>query len=420
MIVSLVGGIILAVSALLFVWNLATLHRRGAARAGRRPCLMPRRSIRRRALPVVAQRLRPVEPARRAADAARLRLSDRPILHRPAAAGGRAQAALRWPTHPPNPTQESPPAHRPSRTRVDRPLAALGDRRSSSRRAVDRRADRLGHHSRRPARKCRSDMESAMRRAAGLEPGSPAVAQPLSRATVAARQPGQLGSGDHAASSRPAIPSAARSSPPRSAPPATATRACRRPQHSRASPGRARYAIYKQLHDYRTGARAHPQMTGVAKALRSRDLASVAAYFAAASKEYAALGVRDLSARSRSRSWPAKATAAAASRPASAATSTASGGPIETPVITGQSQRIYARATQAYADGARKNDVYGRMREIARKLTPAGTRGAGALLRGDDLACAAATRSLAPRRPPRNNDYVTVTETSGPGRSSPR
>ncbi len=62
---------------------------------------------------------------------------------------------------------------------------------------------------------------------------------------------------------------------------------------SRASPGRRPYAIYKQLHDYRTGARAHPQMTGVAKALQPRDLASVAAYFADASKEYAALGLRD-------------------------------------------------------------------------------------------------------------------------------
>ena len=46
------------------------------------------------------------------------------------------------------------------------------------------------------------------------------------------------------------------------------------------------------------------------------------------------------------------------------------GGPIETPVIIGQSREYMVAQLNAYADGARKNDVYGRMRDIARKLTP--------------------------------------------------
>ena len=58
--------------------------------------------------------------------------------------------------------------------------------------------------------------------------------------------------------------------------------------------GQTPEAIYKQLHDYRSGARAHESMTGVAKALPVADLAAVAAYFAAASKEYTAIGARDL------------------------------------------------------------------------------------------------------------------------------
>ena len=46
------------------------------------------------------------------------------------------------------------------------------------------------------------------------------------------------------------------------------------------------------------------------------------------------------------------------------------GGPIETPVIIGQNQEYLVQQLNAYASGARKNDVYGRMRDIARKLTP--------------------------------------------------
>ena len=45
--------------------------------------------------------------------------------------------------------------------------------------------------------------------------------------------------------------------------------------------GQSGAAIYKQLNDYRTGSRAHPQMTDVAKALDEPDLADVAAYYAA-------------------------------------------------------------------------------------------------------------------------------------------
>jgi cytochrome c553 len=45
------------------------------------------------------------------------------------------------------------------------------------------------------------------------------------------------------------------------------------------------------------------------------------------------------------------------------------GGPIETPVIIGQSREYMLAQLNAYASGDRKNDVYGRMRNISRKLT---------------------------------------------------
>src|SRR5215218_3481942 len=125
-------------------------------------------------------------------------------------------------------------------------------------------------------------MQHAMRRAAGLEPGSPAVPQPLGRsislpvsqvswdpqimrilAAGNTQRGAQLAAQTCAAChgdkglSHTAIPALAGQSPD---------------------------AIFKQLHDYRTGARVHPQMTPVAKRLSPNDLAAVAAYFSAASK----------------------------------------------------------------------------------------------------------------------------------------
>src|SRR5262245_35753780 len=44
--------------------------------------------------------------------------------------------------------------------------------------------------------------------------------------------------------------------------------------------GQSGTAIYKQLYDYRTGSRVHPLMTGIAKALDESAIADVAAYYA--------------------------------------------------------------------------------------------------------------------------------------------
>src|SRR6185295_16166632 len=44
--------------------------------------------------------------------------------------------------------------------------------------------------------------------------------------------------------------------------------------------GQSGAAIYKQLHDYRTGSRVNPQMADIAKALDESVIADVAAYYA--------------------------------------------------------------------------------------------------------------------------------------------
>jgi cytochrome c553 len=133
--------------------------------------------------------------------------------------------------------------------------------------------------------------------------------------------------------------------------------------------GQSAAAIYKQLSDYRSGARAHPQMTGVARQLTEDQLAQVAAYFAG-DNAFGSLGRRYEA--------PDEATAELvnrgdASRHIPACNSchgAGSGGPIETPTLTGQQQEYIVRQLQLYQTGARRNDVYRRMREISSRLTP--------------------------------------------------
>ena len=134
--------------------------------------------------------------------------------------------------------------------------------------------------------------------------------------------------------------------------------------------GQSPYAIYKQLADYRSGARSHPQMTPVAKQLSENDLAATAAYFSAASKEYAAIGARDLVSEIEIERLAKEGDSRRRIPACLSCHINGVGGPIETPVIIGQNEEYLLAQMNAYADGTRKNDVYGRMRDISRKLTP--------------------------------------------------
>jgi cytochrome c553 len=212
-------------------------------------------------------------------------------------------------------------------------------------------------------------MDSAMRRAAGLEAGSPAQPQPAaasgalpvsqvswdpaimqhlaaSDTEAGEKLAGEVCAachGDKGLSQTAAIPSLA---------------------------GQTSYAIYKQLHDYRTGARAHPQMTGVAKALAVTDLASIAAFYAAAGEQYAAIGRRDLSGEPEIIKLVWEGDTKRRIPACMSCHTNGVGGPIETPALLGQNREYMVAQLNAYADKSRKNDVYGRMRDIARRLTP--------------------------------------------------
>jgi cytochrome c553 len=220
----------------------------------------------------------------------------------------------------------------------------------------------------------------AMERAAGIQPGSPAVRQPLSSATSI---PVSTVSWDPQVM---AILSAGRTQ--RGAQIAATTCAvCHGDKGLSQSnfpslAGQSPYAIYKQLHDFRSGARVHPQMTPFAKALAPADLANVSAYYAAASKEYAAIGSRALLGEPDIEKLANEGDSRRRIPACLSCHVNGSGGPIETPVITGQTSDYIVKQLNDYASGARKNDVYGRMRDIAGKLTPAERQALGRYFQG--------------------------------------
>jgi cytochrome c553 len=131
--------------------------------------------------------------------------------------------------------------------------------------------------------------------------------------------------------------------------------------------GQTAAAIYKQLHDYRSGARAHPLMTPVAQQLKVPDLADVAVYFGADAQ--GGLGRRDQTGDA---DIVRLATEGDSARRIPACVSchvNGAGGPIEAPVLTGQDRAYLARQLLAYKTGQRQNDVYRRMRAIAGQLS---------------------------------------------------
>jgi cytochrome c553 len=144
--------------------------------------------------------------------------------------------------------------------------------------------------------------------------------------------------------------------------------------------GQSGAAIYKQLNDYRTGSRTNQLMTDIAKALDEATLADVAAYYAAQPKrdpdpttlaESPLAIVRLVELGDPSRNIPP---CAACHRPGS-------GGPIEAPILSEQGRDYLVLQLKMYASGDRRNDVYGRMRTIASRLTLAEIDGLAAYYR---------------------------------------
>jgi len=120
--------------------------------------------------------------------------------------------------------------------------------------------------------------------------------------------------------------------------------------------------VYKQLDDYRTGKRENPLMQGMAATLSDQKIADLAAHFAALPAGQSGAGA------------PEPALAQVGSPLRSIAPCTACHGPLGrkegAPPLHGQKRAYLKAQLDAFAAGARHNDINQQMREVARALSP--------------------------------------------------
>jgi cytochrome c553 len=209
------------------------------------------------------------------------------------------------------------------------------------------------------------DPFTAICRALGILPGSPAVSQPTTAATA---QPAT-----QVAWSTDLIRRLGQRSPA-GAEVAQACVACHGERGISPDPqnphlaGQSAIAIYKQLHDYQSGSRTHDVMTGIAQGLDEQQILDVAAHYGASPRleldPTTAEVVDEEIIRLVERGDPARGLPACNSCHGATA-----GGPLETPTLSHQNRQYLARQLRAYRAGERRNDIYTRMRSVASRLT---------------------------------------------------
>src|SRR3954454_12961550 len=134
--------------------------------------------------------------------------------------------------------------------------------------------------------------------------------------------------------------------------------------------GQSRFAIYKQLHDYKSGARVSDIMSPLVTDLSDKQIADLAAFYGKlvrgaidperAFPPYVGIEIENL---------VRKGDVARGLPPCISCHGIAAGGPIETPTITGQYAQYLEAQLLAFGNGQRHNDIYHRMRSIASRLT---------------------------------------------------
>jgi cytochrome c553 len=209
------------------------------------------------------------------------------------------------------------------------------------------------------------DPFTAICRAVGITPGSPAMRQPSGEAAAQPTTQVAWSTALLRTLSQPA---------PAGAEVAQICTGCHGERGIAADPanpnlaGQSAVAIYKQLHDYKSGSRVHPVMTGIAQGLEDRQVDEAAAYFATANRlaldPTTAEVVDEDIVRLVERGDPARSLPACNSCHGATA-----GGPIETPTLSHQNRDYLANQLRAFRDGTRRNDIYTRRRSVASKLT---------------------------------------------------
>jgi cytochrome c553 len=151
--------------------------------------------------------------------------------------------------------------------------------------------------------------------------------------------------------------------------------ACHFPDGSSAAPniprmaGQSYFAIYKQLHDFRSGARANEIMSAQVNGLDDKSIADVAVYFGRLERGSPDL-LNPISVPFEIENLVVNGDIARGIPPCIACHGAGAGGPIEVPAITSQHQDYLKAQLQAFAKGERHNDIYHRMRSVASQLTP--------------------------------------------------
>src|ERR1700674_3785283 len=209
------------------------------------------------------------------------------------------------------------------------------------------------------------DPFTAICRAIGIAPGSPAVRQPTSDAKA---QPPTNVAWSTGLRSKLAHPAGAGAAVAAGCAGCHGERGIAPNRQYPDLAGQSAVAIYKQLHDFKSGSRINPIMSAMVQPLSEEHIVDVSAYFAADTRrivEPSSTHVPEEDVvRLVERGHPARGLPACNSCHGSN-----SGGPIETPALSRQSDEYLASQLRAFKRGDRRNDIYTRMRSVAAKLT---------------------------------------------------
>jgi cytochrome c553 len=213
------------------------------------------------------------------------------------------------------------------------------------------------------------DPFTAICRALGILPGSPArltpvstaAPQPVTQVGWTAKTLAEIDHGDWARGAQVADQRCV---------------ACHMPDGSSADPsiprmaGQSVFAIYKELHDFRSGARVNETMSAMVQGLDDQAIADVARYYG-----HLRRGVSDLQnppfVGSDIEKLVVNGDVARGLPPCVACHGARAGGPVEVPTLTSQHADYIEAQLQAFAKGERRNDIYQRMRSVASRLSAA-------------------------------------------------
>lgn len=125
--------------------------------------------------------------------------------------------------------------------------------------------------------------------------------------------------------------------------------------------------LFKQLHDYADNSRDNPLMNGIAKGLGKQDMADLAAWFASLPAPPASYGS---AAKKKAEILVTQGDNERLLVPCEVCHGNdGKGRKLDVPALAGQPAEYLSATLSAFKDGSRHNDVYGKMRLIAKTLT---------------------------------------------------